>query len=83
MIELSINTLNDLSVDMETLTDDELKSKYDINLCELEDKVSKYIDTSYIDQDIFHLFPSITIGMIIISIIINIYVCIICNSCNS
>lgn len=75
MIELSLDTLKQLSYDMkedDAKDDYELSTKYDININELEDIVSDYVDESYVANDIYHVFPLVTMGMLLL----NAYVCV-------
>ncbi len=66
MIELSLDTLRQLSDDMKDNQNDdcELNAKYNININELEDIVSEYVDECYIENNIYKIFPLVTMSML-------------------
>jgi hypothetical protein len=73
MIELSLDTLHELSTDLQTKDDDELNAKYNFNIQEVENVVSDYVDQSYVENDVYHIFPIVTMAMLILNAIFIMY----------
>jgi hypothetical protein len=74
MIELSLDVLKELSSDMNEKDDDEINAKYNIDVNELEDIISEHVEQSYVNNDIYHMFPIMTMGIVILNAVFFMYI---------
>lgn len=67
MIELSLGMINDISYILHAEDDQmhtEFENKYNISLTELTDIIDEYTDDSYINNNIYHIVPIVTLSSI-------------------
>jgi hypothetical protein len=74
MIELSLDVLKELSADINEKDDDEINAKYNIDVNELEDIISEHVEQSYVENDIYHMFPVITMGIVLLNTVFFMYI---------
>jgi len=73
MIEISLDELNSMLVDMNDMTDEEINEKYNLDINELEENISDHIDQCYINNNIYHIFPILSISMLALNTILFVY----------
>ena len=75
MIELSFETLVNLSYDLEKIDNLDINKKYNLDINQLENTVSKYIDTHYITTKIYNVYPIIITTTIIMNYLCLMFFC--------
>ena len=68
-MEISIDTLNNISADMDYMDENDIKIKYNIDIEPIEDIISEYTDDEYINNTIYHLVPIVTVSIMILNTI--------------
>lgn len=67
-MEINVETLKNIYTDMQCIEEDEIASKYDIDIADIEDIIYHHTDIAYIDNDIYHIFPIMSISVMILNI---------------
>lgn len=73
MIEISFDELNNMLDDMNDLTEQEINEKYNLDINKLEDNISEHIDECYINNNIYHIFPILSMSMLALNMIMFTY----------
>jgi len=67
MIELSLDVLNNIVFDIDKMSGEELYAKYNVDINVLENSISDHIDKYYINNNIYHIFPILSISMLVLN----------------